>query len=112
VKIGGRVENIEATIALMPGRKMWEEYQFQGELERESVDDWAERADVIPGALERAIMDKVAKAYGSKMWVVVYLNINDGGIRQREIEVAIAEIKARHARSFDRICVIWKDNLL
>jgi hypothetical protein len=112
VKIGLRVENVEVTVALMPGRKMWDEYQFEGKLELDPVENWAARADAIPGALEKAITDKVAKGYSSKMWLVVYLNINDGGIRQREIETAIAEIKARHAKSFDRICVIWKDKLL
>ena len=49
---------------------------------------------------------------GSGVWLVVYLNINDGGIRQREIEQAITTIKQRHAQSFDGLFVIWKDKLL
>ncbi len=112
VKIAGKIENVEATIAVTPGRRMWDEYQFDTKLEFDPVDNWAERAKTIPGALEKAITDKIAKQYGSKMWLVVYLNINEGGIRQLETESAIAEIKRRHAESFDRLFVIWKDKLL
>jgi hypothetical protein len=111
-RVGETIENVEATIALMPGRKMWDEYQFDGKLELDTVADWVERADAIPAALERSIKKKIAKGYGSKAWLVVYLNINDGGIRQRQVEQSIADIKARHAQSFRKISVIWKDKLL
>jgi hypothetical protein len=42
----------------------------------------------------------------------VYLNINDGGIRQHETERAVAAIKERYAQSFDGLFVIWKDKIL
>jgi hypothetical protein len=48
----------------------------------------------------------------SKTWLAVYLSINEFGIRQHETEQAIAEIKDRHAASFDRAFVIWKNKLL
>ena len=112
VKIGQTYENIEATIALMPGRRMWEEYQFDTKLELDPINNWIERADAIPDALEKAIRDKIAKRYSSPTWLVVYLNINDGGIRQMETERAITDIKQRHARSFNGLFVIWKDKLL
>jgi hypothetical protein len=116
VKIGGKVENVEATIALMPGRKMWEEYQPSDDgkliVRHDPVEDWIERADAISGALEKAIADKVQKRYSSKLWLVIYLNISEWGIRQAEIELAIAAIKQRYAPSFDALFVIWKDKLL
>lgn len=112
VKIRGKIEKVEATIAVTPGRRMWDEYQVDAKLEFDPVDNWVKRARTIPGALEKAITDKIAKRYGSKVWLVVYLNINEGGIRQLETERAIAEIKRRHVESFDRLFVIWKDKLL
>jgi hypothetical protein len=112
VKIGEKVENVEATMAIMPGRRLGAEYRFPGKVELDPVDNWVERAEAIPGALERAITAKAEKRYGSKMWLVVYLNMSEYGIRQHETELAIAEIKQRHAGSFDQLFVIWKDKLL
>jgi hypothetical protein len=113
VRIGQRTENVEVTVALSEGRKMGDEYKDGAEkAELDPVDKWAERADGIPAALEMAIEKKVAKRYGSDLWLVVYLDINEGGIRQREIEQAIAAIKERHAQSFGALFVIWKDKLL
>jgi hypothetical protein len=115
VKIGDKVENVEATIAMMPGRQMWDEYQpSDGELilEHVPVEDWEKRAEAILHALEKAINDKIQKRYSSKMWLVVYLNIGSWGIRQAEIECSIAEIKQRYEASFDGLFVLWNDKLL
>jgi hypothetical protein len=106
------MENVEATIALMPGRKMWQEYQPGAKGELDGVENWEQRADAIPGALEKAIKDKIAKRYGSKLWLVVYLNMNDYGIRQFETEQAIASIKERYADPSMQLFVIWKDKHL
>jgi hypothetical protein len=112
VRIGGTIENIEATMAPMPRRRMWGEYQVDAKPEYDPVPNWVKRAEAIPGALEKAITDKLAKRYRSRMWLVVYLNINEWGIRQAERERALAEIKERHAESFGRLFVLWKDKLL
>jgi hypothetical protein len=112
VKIGEKVENVEATMAIMPGRRLGAEYRFPDKLELDPVDNWVERAEAIPGSLEKAINAKAQKRYGSKMWLVVYLNINEYGISQAKTEQAIADIKQRYAQSFDQVFVIWKDKLL
>jgi len=44
-------------------------------------------------------------------WIVVYLNIGEYGIRQKETEPVIAEIKARHSEAFVAITVLWKGKL-
>ena len=46
------------------------------------------------------------------MWLVIYLNMSEWGIRQAETELAIAQIKQQNAESFDQLFVIWKDKLL
>jgi hypothetical protein len=112
VEIGGEIENVEVTIALTPGRRMGDEYKFATKCELDPVDNWVARAHAIPGALDKAITDKIAKRYPSGTWLLVYLNINEYGIRQVETEAAIAAVKQRHAASFDSIFVLWKDKLL
>jgi hypothetical protein len=56
VRAGGEVKNVEVTIALMPGRKMGEEYKFVTDIEFDPVEDWIARADAIPEALESAVI--------------------------------------------------------
>lgn len=112
VKIGSRVENVEVTIALMPGRRMWDEYQFETKAELDPVANWIERANAIPEALEKAITAKLAKRYGEKMWLVVYLNINEYGIRQAETKQAIADIKRRYLKSLGGLFVLWKEKVI
>jgi hypothetical protein len=114
VRVGGKIESVEVTIALEPGRKLGAEYKFPGNAELDPVENWARRADQIPAALEKAITDKIGKQYSNcgRMWLVIYLNINDGGIRQADCEAQIAEIKKRHVATFGNLSVLWKDKLL
>ena len=50
VKIGQRVENVEVTIALMPGRRMWDEYERGAKfvVEDDPVEDWVARVRRYP----------------------------------------------------------------
>jgi len=114
VRIGGKVENVEVTIALEPGRRLGAEYRFTAKTELDPIENWQKRAEDIPSALEKAINDKIAKRYSDcgRMWLVVYLNINDYGIRQAECETAIAAVKHRYSASFGDLFVLWKDKLL
>jgi hypothetical protein len=72
------------------------------------VDNWVERAESIPHYLEEAVGAKSRKKYGSARWLVVYLNVNEYGIRQRETEEVIRAVKERYAGSFEKISVLWK----
>jgi hypothetical protein len=87
--------------AQLPGRRMWEEYKPGAKMivEHDPVEDWIARAKM---------------RYTARMWLVVYLNLNDYGIRQAETERAIAEIKQRHAGSFEQSLDgrgSWRDNV-
>jgi hypothetical protein len=114
VQIGRKIENVEVTAAHLPGRRMWDEYKPGEKLvvEHDPVEDWVARAEAIPAALDKAIADKKKKRYGSKTWLVVYLNISEWGIRQAETELIIAQTKQLYADSFDKLFVLWKDKLL
>jgi hypothetical protein len=42
---------------------------------------------------------------------LVYLNISEYGIRQKETEAVIAEVKTRYGQAFEAISVLWKGRL-
>ena len=112
VRVDGATKSVEVTIALLPDRKMGKEYLTDSDIELDDpVEDWIARADAIPEALETAIRKKVAKRYGSGVWLVVYLNLGEYGIRQQQTELVIAQIKQKYAGAFDALFVLWKDKV-
>lgn len=112
VRVDSATKSVEVTIALLPGRKMGKEYLTDSDIELDDpVEDWIARADAIPEALETAIRKKVAKRYGSGVWLVVYLNLGEYGIRQQQTELVIAQIKQKYAGAFDALFVLWKDKV-
>jgi len=101
-------ENVEITEIMERGRRRGDEYR-RTILDRETrPDDWRARAVKIPAALEVGIMKKVQKNYGVKPILLVYLNIGDYDLMQKEMKDAIAELKAKYSESFREIWVIWQ----
>ncbi|MGB6940100.1 MAG: hypothetical protein WBE14_26220 [Xanthobacteraceae bacterium] len=68
VRVDGNVKSVELTVALMPRRKMGEEYRTDSGIEDDPVEDWVARPDAIPEALEVAIRKKIAKRCGSGVY--------------------------------------------
>jgi|ERR1700730_13781627 len=110
VKVGGKTHNIEIT-STHGGRKLGEEYRGVKAPKLDPVNDWITRAVSIPHHLDEAIDAKSKKKYSSPCWLVVYLNINEWGIRQTETERAIEAAKARFSGSFETISVLWKEKV-
>jgi hypothetical protein len=107
-KLGARVHNVEIT-STHGGRKLGVEYREVDETPKfDNVKDWVARGESIPRFLEEAISAKRKKRYSSPCWLVVYLNISELGIRQKETEQAIAAVKDRYAQFFEAITVRWK----
>jgi hypothetical protein len=90
---------------------MGTEYRSENGIEDDPVEDWIARADAIPEALEAAIQKKIAKRYGGGVWLVIYLNLNDYGIREQQTELIIAQVKQKYANAFDGLFVLWKDKV-
>jgi hypothetical protein len=110
VRVGGKDHNVEVT-STHGGRKLGAEYR--NVTKPELVQSIAAPVGKIARDLDAAIQAKVAKHYGSRSWLVVYLNIHDWfGIRQTVAESAIERMKQMHAQSFDAIYVLWKDKVL
>jgi hypothetical protein len=110
VRIGKTEHNVEVT-SEHGGRKLGDEYaNVTGP---RLVDSIAAPPGKIGRRLDSAIQGKVDKRYGSRAWLVVYLNIHDWfGIRQSEAEHAIKGAKQKDAASFREIFVLWKDKML
>jgi hypothetical protein len=110
VRVDNKEHNVEVTSA-HGGRKLGAEYK--NVTKPELVLSIAVPVGKVERDLDAAIQAKVDKHYGSRSWLVVYLNINDWfGIRQAESESAIDRVKLKHAQSFDAIYVLWKDKVL
>lgn len=104
--------NVEVT-STHGDRKLGEEYRKPRGMRFDPVDDWHARADSIPGYLDIAISEKVSR-YGARYtdcWLVVYLNIDEWGVRQRAIEQVIVETMMRYSGYFKEISVLWKGKL-
>jgi len=112
VRISKRTIKVEVT-STHGGRKLGVEYRQPRAMRFDPVEDWHARADSIPGYLDGAIRNKVSRYGGrySDCWLVVYLNIDEWGVRQREIEQVITEIMIRYSDHFREISVLWKGKL-
>jgi hypothetical protein len=110
VRFDGKTRNIEIT-STHGGRRLGQEYREVKGPTMDPVENWIARADSIPKYLDEAIGAKSKKRYSSPCWLVVYLNISEYGVRQKETETVIEELKARYASSFETISVLWKGRL-
>jgi hypothetical protein len=110
------IERIECVEADIPGRRRGDEYRridertAKGEVnvENDPVEDWIARADQVPAALSAVIATKIEKRYAGGASLLVYLNIGEFGIRQTEIEAAMALTVAVALPHFQRVWVLWK----
>jgi hypothetical protein len=110
VRVGNKEHNVEVTSA-HGGRKLGAEYKKV--TKPELVPSIAVPAWKIARDLDAAIQAKVDRRYGSRSWLVVYLNMHDWfGVRQTEAESAIGLMKQKHAQSFEAIYVLWKHKVL
>jgi hypothetical protein len=101
-----RVEVVEA---MEPGRKRGDEYKASrlGVPDHVTQKELEERIRKLEPELERVIQKKAGK-YDPPPMLLVYLNIVDHGMAQKQVEEAIARQKAKFAGSFDGLHVIWK----
>jgi hypothetical protein len=110
VRIEGRIHNVEIT-STHGGRRLGQEYREVTGPTMDPVENWVERARSIPKYLNEAIEAKSKRHYSSPCWLVIYLNISEYGIRQKETEAAIALIKTRYQGLFEAITVLWKGTI-
>jgi hypothetical protein len=110
VRIGSRTHNIEIT-STHGGRKLGDEYREVRGPTMDPVEKWVERGDSIPKFLDEVVGAKSRKHYSAPCWLVVYLNISEYGIRQKETAAAIEGVRQRYGHAFEAITVMWKGRL-
>lgn len=116
---GGEMERVECGEADIPARRRGDEYRAAAErsengkpnFEHDPMEDWITRADQVPTALATVIASKVGKRYAGRVSLLVYLNIGEFGIRQAEIEAAMAPAVAPALPYFRRVWILWKPQL-
>jgi hypothetical protein len=119
-RFGATSMPFEATLADLSGRKLGLEYRtnqwepdqrgYRSRLLHDPVEAWIERAEQAPVVLRDASVRKLAKRYAAKpSSLVIYLNISEFGIRQREIEACMPSSTAIAKDAFKDIWVLWKD---
>jgi hypothetical protein len=74
IKIGGQVQQFEATEADMEERRRGDEPDSL-EPEEDPVEDWRARFEAIPSALSRVVTKKLAKDYPAGVDLVIYINL-------------------------------------
>jgi hypothetical protein len=104
--------DVEITEVLEEGRRRGDEYRNDGQPQDGTADDWRKRAEAIPEQLEEAIQRKIRKGYAQKCVLVIYLNMSNYGVLQKETEAVIAAVKAKYTSDFKEICVLWQGKLL
>src|SRR6195952_5402641 len=112
------MELVECVEADTPGRRRGDEYRLaaersaNGEPRIEDPDeDWEARADQGPAALSAAVAKKIGKRYAGSASLLVFLNIDEFGIRQKEIEATMAPAIAPALPCFQRVWILWKERL-
>jgi hypothetical protein len=102
----------EVLEVIEPGRKRNLEFGPNSPgISMDPGENWVRRANAIPGALEAEIGKKKTKAYPQKTELFVYLNIDEYGIRQEEIEAIIRLTIAKPIAPFAAIHVRWKGKI-
>lgn len=112
IDMQGEVIPIEITVAMEADRKIGLEYRANNSVDRyDNVEDWRKLAEAIPSCLVESIRNKQQKRYQTTTELLVYLNMNDCGIRQLKTELRISDVLAKSYEPFAAVHVLWKDKL-
>jgi hypothetical protein len=116
MRIEGDVRQFEMTEADIPDRRRGDEYKAAAANpldgpKLDPVEDWIARAEQAPNALQFAAKEKARKGYPASARLVIYLNISEYGLMQKEIEAAMASSTAPAKDAFCQVWVLWKNRL-
>jgi hypothetical protein len=98
---------------IKPGRKPGLEFRpARVSVELDPVESWLKRAEKIAPALRERIQKKLQSRHIPGTELLIYLNIGECGIQQREIERDIKLILQEGIGSFSMVHVLWKEKLI
>ena len=110
----------ELTEADVPGRRRGQEYSEAvarvdagfSAVEDDSVENWHARADHAAPSILRLAVKKAGKSYTPDTRLLIYLNIDEFGIRHQEIEAAMLDATAPARDAFAEVWVLWKSQAI
>jgi hypothetical protein len=106
IRHGDRVTDVEVTAAIEADRKPSLE---KPGVEHDPVEKWEARFQHIAPQLNARISEKAEKPYAATTTLLVYLNINEWGIRQKVVLDQIERLQSRNRTRFDDLRILWKD---
>lgn len=107
IQAAGRIQQFEVTEADMDGRRRGDEPDSD-ELEFDPVENWRNRFEAIPAALDRVVRKKLLKGYSPDVGLVIYVNLGCYGAYVSE-GLPILRDKTRVAKEkFKVIFVMWE----
>lgn len=107
LQMNGLIQQFEATEADRDGRRRGEERDCP-ELQPDPVEQWRERFEAIPAALDRVVTKKVAKPYPAGVGLVIYLNLGCYGAYLDEGLPIIQSGTAPAKDKFSVVLVMWE----
>ncbi len=103
---------IEISMVIEDGRQLGTEYRGGSVPSDGKLSDWLAKTETIESMLARRIAAKALKPYSSDTRLLVYLNMNEWGVRQTEVQSAILAVLRQSTNQFSYIDVLWKDRML
>lgn len=111
LQMGDEIEPFEAVEADDPKRRRGLEFRnFTDEILEDPVEDWIRRAEAAPAWIEKVCQGKAAKSYIAGANLVVYLNMGEYGIRQKQVEASFATSTTSVRSHFHTVWVLWQAN--
>lgn len=106
------IEPFEFTEADLPERRRGKEYVESAEsgcvIEEYPVEEWIKAAEEAPKAIRTAANKKASKHYPKNSHLLIYLNIEEFGIRKAEIEASFKTSTEIAEDAFLSVWILWK----
>jgi len=121
IKDSKEVRSFEATEADDPLRRRGDEFANAGDsenteagegiLEGYPVEEWIRGAEQAGTWIEIACAKKVSKNYSGHSSLVIYLNLDEFGIRESEVQGSFRHSTRFAKDHFDEVWVLWKGRI-
>jgi hypothetical protein len=112
LKIDGVRRLFEVTEADVPGRRRGDEYLSDDHLIEDDPDeDWRNRFEAIPVALDKVISKKLAKKYSGNASLIVYVNIDCFGAYLTEGVPMLYYGTCAAKDKFSEVLALWEGRL-
>jgi hypothetical protein len=107
IQTDGQIEQFEATEADKDGRRRGDEPDDPSP-QPDPVENWRERFEAIPAALDRVVAKKLNKSYSPQVNLAIYVNLGCYGAYVKEGLPILRDHTAPARTKFKRVFVLWE----